>query len=203
MLNSSQWPYIRTVALSGNLEADSARFLSVNGKQKTAAHCKTVAETSAEIAARFGLDKSIASASALLHDISSVMRPADMLSYATTQNWEIDESEKRYPFLLHQRLSAVFARDFFNVSDSVILSAIECHTTLKPYPSEYDMALFLTDKLSWDQEGVPPFYEQLSSALESSLSSASLIYIDYVIDNGMILFPHRWLAEARGWLKNR
>lgn len=201
MLQLSHWPYIQAVGLSGELKTDMTNLLTANGKQQTAVHCISVAKKAEEIALRFGLDKSLSSVSALLHDISNVVQPQDMIDYARDNNWDIDGSERKYPFLLHQRLSAVFAKDLFGIDHSVILSAIECHTTLKASPSNYDMVLFLADKLSWDQAGTPPFYNPVSSALNDSLKQASLVYINFVLDNGMVLSPHKWLMDAKNWLE--
>ncbi|HIZ56593.1 MAG TPA: bis(5'-nucleosyl)-tetraphosphatase (symmetrical) YqeK [Firmicutes bacterium] len=197
-----RWPYIQTIAVSGELKTDIINFLAQNGKEEIANHCIAVAKTSREIAARFGLDESTASVSALLHDISNVVRPQDMLDYAITQNWALDDAERKHPFLLHQRLSAVFAQELFDIHDAAILSAIECHSTLKADPSGYDMVLFLADKLSWDQGETPPFYGLVSSALEYSLAYACLVYINFVLDNGLILSPHQWLIHAKIFLEN-
>lgn len=202
MVELPHWPYIQTVPLSGELKTDITNFLTVNGKQETAAHCMAVAKTNEALARRFKLDISAASACALLHDISNVIKPQDMLHYAVAQNWALDEAERRHPFLLHQRLSAVFAQTLFNVNDAAVVSAIGCHTTLKAAPSDDDMALFLADKLSWDQAGTPPFFDVVSSALTHSLRYACLTYINFVLTNGMILCPHKWLMEAREWLQN-
>lgn len=136
----------------------------------------------------------------LLHDISIVMKPEDMLDYATSIGVVLDESEKKYPFLLHQQLSKSFAQTIFNVKDSCVLSAIECHTTLKSNPSKYDMALFIADKLSWDQDGKPPFYQIVNEALSISLESACLKYITYIVENKMILYPHKWFLDAKTFL---
>ncbi len=202
MLKLSRWPYIQAISLSGDFKTDITNFLTVNSKQDIASHCVSVAKASEKIAISFGLDETAASTSALLHDISNVVSPQDMLDYGISQNWEIDESEKEYPLLLHQRLSAVFAKELFGVDDPSILSAIRCHTTLKENPSAYDMVLFLADKLSWDWNGTPPFFDVVSSALQISLARASLAYINFVLDNGMILFPHRWMMDAKNWLEN-
>lgn len=202
MLELSRWPYIQTISLSGDLKTDIINFLTVNNKQEIASHCIAVAKKSEKIATIFGLDAVTVSNSALLHDISNVMSPQDMLDYGMNQNWEIDPSEEKYPFLLHQRLSAVFAGELFGVDDPTVLSAIRCHTTLKDNPSPYDMVLFLADKLSWAQNGTPPFFDVVSSALEISLTHASLVYINFVLDNGMILSPHRWMMDAKNWLEN-
>lgn len=161
-----------------------------------------VAKTGEKIAAQFGLDQSVVSAAALLHDVSNIVKPQDVLDYAISQNWELDEAEKQHPFLLHQRLSAVFAKEMFSIRDTAILSAIECHSTLKTAPSAYDMALFLADKLSWDSQGTPPFSNIVSSAFAHSLEYASLTYIHFVLNEGLILSPHKWLMDAKNFLES-
>ena len=39
----------------------------------------------------------------------------------------------------------------FGIEDNEILSAIECHTTLKKNYSDIDLVLFVADKIKWDQ----------------------------------------------------
>lgn len=197
------WPYVNSRSLTGDYETDATGLLIANGKPKIAEHCVSVMKASGEIAARFQLDPQRVKTAALLHDISAVLKPMDMLEYAKEHGWIIDEAEERYPFLLHQRMSAVIAREGFGVRDPIILSAIECHTTLKDNPSDYDMAVFRADKLAWDQEGTPPYAAAVNTALKRSLCEASLRYIEYVLDNGMILFPHSWLIEAKKWLSKQ
>ena len=63
------------------------------------------------------------------------------------------------------------------------------------------MALFIADKMSWDREGVPPYFNEVERGLQLSLESASLEYITYSLDNGMILHPHRWMLEAKVYLE--
>jgi len=139
--------------------------------------------------------------SGYLHDISAVIHPNDMLTYMMENNLFVDESEKKYPFILHQRISRLIAKTFFNIENETILSAIECHTTLKSNPSQYDMALFIADKLSWDQEGTPPFYDVVIKNLYLSLEKACLSYINFIIDNSMILQPHLWIIEGKEYLE--
>ncbi|MCL2518524.1 MAG: GNAT family N-acetyltransferase, partial [Oscillospiraceae bacterium] len=119
--------------------------------------------------------------------------------YTVANGWYIDEAERKYPFLLHQRFSRLIAERDFGITDERILSAVECHSTLKANPSVYDMALFVADKLAWDQEGVSPFYEIVTSA--QSLEAASLTYMDYIVAHKMILHPHKWFKEGMNFLK--
>ena len=196
-------PYIKCLKLTGNIKDDVVNLLNENKKEETAIHCVKVAEICAALAEIFKLDKTIAYACGMLHDISNIMNPSDMLGYAENNSWYIDESERKYNFILHQRISAVAARDHYGISDKNILSSIECHSTLKANASEYDMLLFLSDKISWDQGAVPPFLDIIEKALNISLMAASLAYINYALDNDMILSPHKWLSEAKLWLEGK
>jgi predicted HD superfamily hydrolase involved in NAD metabolism len=201
MLDLNIYDYIKTIEMTGNLRTDIAEFFNTNKKEDTLTHCLAVAKTSRNIAERFRLDSTVAATAALLHDISAVMKPGDMPEFAKKRNWEPDSAEEKYPFLLHQRVSEVFAAELFGVTNPIVLSAISCHTTLKKSPSEYDMILFIADKLSWDKDGTPPFYDLVSRALDNSLIQACRTYINYTFDNKMILAPHHWYLEAKSWLE--
>lgn len=171
-------------------------------KAKVWAHSQAVAAEAGHIARRFNLDLDACMLGALCHDIGCILTPAQMTDYAHLHGWELDPSEEKYPFLLHQRFSALFCREKLGILDDRILSAVGCHTTLKADASMIDMAVFLADKLSWDQDGSPPYASCVYAALEESLPAGCLAQIDYTIDNGMILMPHRQLLEAHVWLND-
>ncbi len=194
-------PYIILPKRTGNMEDDVFNLLNKNGKENTATHCVRVAKTCADLAESFKLDRTIAYCSGILHDVSSIMMPADMLNYAENNNWYIDESERKFNFILHQRISEVAAKEYFGILDRHILSSVGCHSTLKANATEYDMLLFLSDKISWDQEGTPPFLDVVQDALNFSLMAASLAYINYVLDHNMLQMPHKWLSEAKLWME--
>jgi len=197
----SNLSYVNHAKPRNSLENDAIALLNANNKLETVTHSINVSKTCIKLAKQFNLDEKVAQYSGILHDISAFIRPVDMLDYAERSGWYIDESERKYNFILHQRISEIIAREYFGVTYERILSAIACHSTLKASASDYDMILFLADKISWDQQGVPPFLDVLEKALETSLKHASLEYINYVIDNNMILLPHRWLVEAKAWLE--
>lgn len=199
-MNLYKYNYIKIPSLTGDIKKDIKEMFLVNKREETYNHVNAVAKINKKIAEKYNLDEEKCVVSALLHDISTILLPEDMLNYAKEKNYNLCTAEEKYPFLLHQRISKTIAKEVFEINDLDILSAIECHTTLKSNPTKYDMALFIADKLSWDQDGVPPFYNSLRSALEISLEKASLVYIEFVIENGMILYPHPWLLEARSFL---
>ena len=194
--------YIKTEPLSGDIRTDVKNILLINGKSKTYIHVANVADRNALISKTYDLDHDKCVIAGLLHDISAIIKPEDMLKYAYENRLEVCEAERKYPFLLHQRLSKICAVEYFNISDEEILSAIECHTTLKKCPSKYEMSLFIADKLAWDRGGIPPFYEEVNAALDISLEAACYKYMEYMVENDMILCPHDNWIEAYEQLKN-
>lgn len=139
---------------------------------------------------------------ALLHDISAIMSPARMYELALSRNLEIDPAEEKFNFLLHQRISKIIAEEDFDIHNPDILSAIECHTTLKKNANVYDKVIFIADKLSWDQKGVPPYYDLVKSVVTNSLNEACYLYIKYQFDNNLLLMPHQWIKDAYDELKS-
>jgi len=191
--------YITGAEFSGDVKTDVKNLLYLYTKQKTFEHVKTVAETNIKIAEQYGLDSNICELCGYLHDISAILPYDYMMKYAVEKNWIIYEAERKFPILLHQRISKVIAEEDFHITDERILSAVECHTTLKINPSKYDMALFVADKLAWDL-GTPPFYDVVNDALKQSLEKASLVYMNYIVENKIIYYPHKWFEESVKYL---
>lgn len=187
--------------MSGQIIEDIEKIFRVSNKEKVLEHSINVAKTSIIIAEKYNLDKDVCEIAGYLHDISAIISPEDMLQYAKDNNWYIDNAEEKYPFLLHQRCSVELAKEVFNIEDNNILDAIGCHTTLKLNPTPYEMTLFIADKLSWDQDGKPPFYDLVKEELDKSLYHASLAYMNYIVDNKLILYPHKWFIEVKQWLE--
>jgi len=148
---------------TGDIKTDVKSVLYANNKAKTYEHVKAVAEMNIKIAEQYGLDKGICELCGYLHDISAVFSPSFMLEYAMKNGWYIDESERKFPMILHQRISRVIVQEDFGITDERILSAVEHHTALKANPSPYDMAVFVADKLAWDQEAIRRFMRSLAT----------------------------------------
>ena len=177
------------------------KLLLANGRPKTLAHVQAVAEECVRLGRLFGLEAESCRLGGMLHDISAVIRPADMLAWTEAHALPLCEAERRHPFLLHQRLSREVAQRCFDVREAAVLSAIECHTTLRAHATAMDMALFLADKIAWDQPGEPPYLAQLLRALEHSLPAACLCYMTWTEESGRLLYPHTWWTEAAAWLR--
>ena len=174
-----------------------------NNKAHTLKHVEEVADTAVWLAEIYGLDAEKVRLAALLHDISAIITPQEMYDLAIARGLETDPAEEKYHFLLHQRISKIFAQEKFGVADPDILGAIECHTTLKKDANPYDKVIFISDKISWDQQGVPPYYDALKSIVTGSLDAACLYFIKYQFDNALLLMPHKWLLDAYEDLRNK
>ena len=167
-----------------------------NDKEDVLNHVENVADISVELAKIYKLDIVKIKLSALLHDISGIMTPQEMYDFAITKGLEIDPAEEKYHALLHQRVSKIIAQEEFDITDSDILNAIECHTTLKKNASMYDKIIFIADKISWDSKGVPSYDDLIKSSTVESLDEACYNYIKYQFGNNLLVMPHQWLIEA-------
>lgn len=129
------------------IESIKNTYLS-NHKENTLKHVEEVSETAVWLAKIYDLDISKVRLAALLHDISAIMTPQEMYETAKSRNMKIDPAEEKYHFLLHQRISKIIAEERFGINDAEILSAVECHTTLKKKAGMYDKVIFIADKIS-------------------------------------------------------
>ncbi|SFL55246.1 hypothetical protein SAMN03159341_107101 [Paenibacillus sp. 1_12] len=90
------------------------------------------------------------------------------------------------------------------MTDTEVLNAIECHTTLKAGASKLDKILFVADKISWDLPGEHPYQEAMREKIVASdLDGAVLIYLNHVWgQRNQLRLVHPWLLEAREELMN-
>ena len=172
-----------------------------NNKEDVLKHVENVAELAVGLAETYSLDREKAALAALLHDISGIMTPQEMYDFAKTRGLKIDPAEEKYHALLHQRVSRIIAQDEFNITDSDVLNAIECHTTLRKNASVYDKVVFIADKISWDSKGIPSYDDLLKSGSVKTLDEACYLYIKYQFDNNLLVMAHQWLIEAYEDLK--
>lgn len=184
------------------IESIKNKYLS-NNKEDILKHVEDVSEIAVGLAKAYNLDIEKIRLAALLHDISGIMTPQEMYDFAIARGLEIDPAEEKYHALLHQRVSKILAQEEYGITDSDILNAIECHTTLRKNASMYDKVIFISDKISWDQKGVPSYDDLLKSATVESLNDACYIYIKYQFDNNLLVMPHQWLIEAYEDLKHQ
>lgn len=177
-MDFSEWT--KGIELGHGLREDVREFLTAHSRLGTLKHVEQVAEEAMRLAKRFGVDPDAAEQAGLIHDISAVIPYARRLEVAQSWNMPYTPEEAAYPVLLHQGLSVVLAREVFGITDAGILSAVGCHTTLRPSSTPLDQVVFLADKIAWDHGELPPYLTELTEALDQSLAEACRFFLEYL-----------------------
>ena len=103
-----------------------------------------------------------------------------------------DRASDQYNFVFHS---------LFDFLDCQVLSAVGCHTTLKAKPTLLDKVVFLADKIAWDQDGNPAYLSKIIEAMDKSLDTAVLEYLNYLWKRrSQLKVIHPWLVESREFL---
>lgn len=166
-------------------------------------HTERVMACAFDLAIKYGLDSKKVKRAAMLHDISGIVPSKERIKFCHLMEIPLLLEEIDYPILSHQKISRVIAEKIYGIHDEMILSAIECHTTLKASPSQVDLVVFIADKLEWDQDGEPPYKDLVLKGLKTSLEMGALNYINYMLESGRLLKPHTWLLEAQAYLEKK
>ncbi|EML5026388.1 bis(5'-nucleosyl)-tetraphosphatase (symmetrical) YqeK [Enterococcus faecalis] len=177
------------------LKNEIKQYLVSKNCEKTYYHCMEVGEYAYQLGEKYLTSPEKVSIAGYLHDISAVYPNNQRISVAQKYGIELNETEMAFPMIIHQKISKSIAKMDFGIEDNEILSAIECHTTLKKNYSDIDLVLFVADKIKWDQEGKPPYLDGILQALNCSLENAAYFYIDYILKHD-IKVVHPWLWDA-------
>ncbi|EGO2724321.1 HD domain-containing protein [Enterococcus faecalis] len=177
------------------LKNEIKQYLVSKNCEKTYYHCMEVGEYAYQLGEKYLTSPEKVSIAGYLHDISAIYPNNQRISVAQKYGIELNEAEMAFPMIIHQKISKSIAKMDFGIEDNEILSAIECHTTLKKNYSDIDLVLFVADKIKWDQEGKPPYLDGLLQALNCSLENAAYFHIDYILKHD-IKVVHPWLWDA-------
>ena len=105
-----KYSYINFVRSDSDIASQIEKLFLSNNQRKRYEHICSVVKRIDIIAMQYGLDREKCRISALLHDISTLIKWEDMLPYATDNGWKLCDAEISHPFLLHQRISGVIAQ---------------------------------------------------------------------------------------------
>lgn len=133
-----------------------------------------------KIAEKFHVDKEKAAIAGYLHDISGIFPNEERIAVAEEFGVAIVEAERKFPMIIHQKLSRVIAKEIFKIEDEEILNAICCHTTLRKHATKMDLVLFVADKIEWDQKGTPPYLIEIKKIGKIFGKSSFCIYFIFV-----------------------
>ena len=151
------------------------------GQRHRYTHILSVERTAEALARTHGLDPNQARIAGLLHDLARLYPGERLLSECAERGLEIDDFERANPVVLHARLGAELARDWFGVGDEAILSAIRKHTLAAATMSPLDEILYLADGLEPGREYagrgdmLALAFDDLNAAMAAHLTEA-LVY---------------------------
>jgi predicted HD superfamily hydrolase involved in NAD metabolism len=171
------------------------------GQRHRYAHTLRVARFAERLARQHGEDPAKARQAGLFHDLARLYPTERLLAECAARAMPIDAFEQANPIVLHARLGAELAREFYGVTDEAVLCAIRKHTVGAAQMSRLDMMLYLADGLEPGRDY--PERAALASLAQTDLEAAMRAVlassIAYLRDRGLDVAPQTWAAaEAFG-----
>jgi predicted HD superfamily hydrolase involved in NAD metabolism len=164
------------------------------------AHTLRVARMAEALARAHHADVRRARVAGLLHDLARLYSAERLLRECTERGMRIDAFERANPIVLHARLGAELAREWFGVDDEAVLSAIRKHTVADAVMTPLDQIVYLADGLEPGREYAERTelaglaFRDLRAAMRAVLASS----IAYLRGRGLTVAPPM-LAAARAF----
>lgn len=161
-------------------------------------HSLGVAQTAAELAARFGQDGEQARLAGLLHDCAREFPNDCLLEEAAKRGLPIGPVERSMPLLLHAPLGACRLREVYGVQDPAIAQAIARHTVGGPQMTALDKIIWFADMIEPGRD-YPEVKRLRRLAREATLDEMLLAGLSdsiiFVVQQGHLVHPDTVLAR--------
>ena len=155
-------------------------------------HSIGVEYTAGTMAFMYGIDYEKALIAGLLHDCAKYVPNDKKIAKCKKRKIPITDCEYKNPELLHAKLSAVYAKEKYEVSDQEILSAIACHTTGKPAMTTLEKIIYIADYIEPNRSVLPEMdiirkeaYTDLNRCMLHILHNS----MQYLCKKGSVLDP--------------
>jgi predicted HD superfamily hydrolase involved in NAD metabolism len=155
-------------------------WLDANVPAPRLAHSLRVEAMAIDLARYHGLSEDAAAQAGLMHDLAKYFQPSTLLAMARQAEIPIDPVDEACPHLLHAEVSAVVARQEFQVSQGGILAAIANHTLGQPAMDALSCIVFLADSLE-PGRGNTPTLNRLRELSYGHLTQAVYQACDYTL----------------------
>ena len=140
--------------------------------EKRYRHILGVEEVCYDLAVIYGCDTLKARTAGLLHDCAKHLSDEELISECRKFNLHITEAEIKAPYLLHAKVGAAYAKEFYKVTDENILNAIISHATGRPGMSKLEKIVYVADYIEPNRRPIPMLdkarelaYEELDEAV--------------------------------------
>lgn len=108
-------------------------------------HTKGVMNTAICLAMAYRYDIQKAQMAGLLHDCAKCIPNEEKFDLCKKYNITLSQIEHDNPALIHAKLGAVLAEEYYDIHDPEVLHAIKVHTTGEPNMSLLDKIIFVSD----------------------------------------------------------
>lgn len=125
---------------------DYIKWLKENLDEERFEHSLGVADKSAELAEKFGLDVEKARMAGLIHDCAKCISKQELVKIIT-ENMKVEDCELVNPKTFHAPAGAYVARKVLGIEDEEILSAIRWHTIGYKEMTDFEKVVFIADKI--------------------------------------------------------
>jgi predicted HD superfamily hydrolase involved in NAD metabolism len=186
-----------------NLQVDREAvltWLELNVPKARIQHILRVETYAAALALQHGLDAALAAQAGLLHDLAKYFSPARLLEMAEAEQLPIDAVFAVEPRLLHADVSAIVARDLFQVETPEILDAVRNHTLGRPQMHPISCVVFLADSLEpgrGNREELNQIREVSASNLYEGVWLICDRTLNQLVQNRKLIHPR--MVMTRNW----
>ncbi len=163
-------------------------------------HILRVEAYAGELALLHGLDAAQTAQAGLLHDLAKYFSPDRLLAMAQAEALPIDAVLMAEPRLLHADVSAIVARDVFQVQNPVILDAVRNHTLGQPKMHLMSCIVFLADSLEpgrGDREELNQMRKVSESNLYRGVWQVCDRTLNQLVQNRKLIHPR--MVMTRNW----
>ncbi len=146
-------------------------------------HTLGVAYTAADLAMRYRLDPETLFTAGLLHDCAKNIPNEEKYALCRKYKIELNEVEKKAPYLLHSKLGAYIAEKDFGIKDPEILNAIRYHTTGRPDMSLTEKIIFIADYIEINRTEAPnltDIREMAFTDIDKAVKKVLIDTLDYL-----------------------
>ena len=175
-------------------------WLKDNVSEHRLQHILGVEKMCEELAIHHNIDHKKAAQAGLMHDLAKFFSPPKLLDMAKKEYNEIDSVCLSNPHLLHADVSAIVARDTFNVTDKDILEAIRNHTLGNPEMSDLSCIVFIADALEPNRGNTPELEKMRKISqknLHKTVQQTCEYSLQYLIKHNKTIHPRAILT--RNW----
>lgn len=130
-------------------------------------HSIGVQEVARDLAVIHGCDETKAELAGILHDCAKYLSDDELLQECVRNKLALTEFEQRFPFLIHAKVGALFARTQYGLEDEEVLDAIRYHTTGRPAMSTLEMIIYLADYIEPNRKPLPRITQIRTAAYEN------------------------------------